>query len=137
MLFLIKKFRQLKSHNLQEDGFTLIELLVVIIMLGILSSISSITVTKMISKARHTEGITYVKQCQNAQAAYYIEHGEFSESLSKLGLPLQTKYFIYETDILPVNQSENNNEVLACCMGAEKTEDSQMYFLCTGSSDAL
>ncbi len=123
-----------KHHQSKNSGFTLIELLVVIIILGILASISLGSMLNMISKARETEAMTNVNYCQKQQQTYYAENTKFAESLKTIGLPNETKNYIYQTEIFPPTEPEDGNETLACCMAAEKGGAGQMLFVCVSNN---
>lgn len=132
LIFLIDKCY--RHHQSKTSGFTLIELLVVIIILGILASISLGSMLKMISKAKETEAITNVNYCQKQQQTYYAENTRFAESLKTIGLPSETKNYIYQTEIFPPTEPEDGNETLACCMAAEKGGAGQMLFTCISNN---
>lgn len=123
-----------KHHQSKTSGFTLIELLVVIIILGILASISLSSMLNMIGKARETEAMTNVNYCQKQQQTYYLENTRFAESLETIGLPNETKNYIYQTEIFPPTEPEDGNQTLACCMAAEKGGAGQMVFACVSNN---
>ena len=131
ILLIDKSARDYQSKN---SGFTLIELLVVIIILGILVSISLGSMLNMIGKAKETEAITNVSYCQQQQQTYYLENTRFAESLETIGLPNETKNYIYKTEIFPPTEPEDGNETLACCMAAEKGGAEQMLFACVSNN---
>lgn len=128
LIFLIDK--SYKHHQSKTSGFTLIELLVVILILGILASISLASMLNMISKARETEAITNLNYCTKQQQTYYLENTKFTESLETIGLPNETKNYIYKTEIFPPTKPEDGNQTLACCMATEKGGTEQMVFTC-------
>jgi len=132
LIFLIDK--SYKHHQSKTSGFTLIELLVVIIILGILASISLSSMLNMIGKARETEAMTNVNYCQKQQQTYYLENTRFAESLETIGLPNETKNYIYQTEIFPPTEPEDGNQTLACCMAAEKGGAGQMVFACVSNN---
>ncbi|MGB3533091.1 MAG: type IV pilin-like G/H family protein [Microcoleaceae cyanobacterium] len=122
------------NFQLQISGFTLIELLVVISIIGILASISTTTMFKIIHKAKETEAITNINYCQKKQQAYYAENTRFAESLELIGLPNETPNYLYKLEIFPPTQPEDGNVTLTCCMALEKGGARQMLSLCTGSN---
>ncbi|MGB7250574.1 MAG: type IV pilin-like G/H family protein [Phormidesmis sp.] len=88
---------QLKAKLLQHfagkktnGGFTLIELLVVIIIIGILSAIALPSFLNQANKAKQSEAKTYVGSMNRAQQAYYLERGDFTATISDLGLGIAT-----------------------------------------------
>ncbi len=132
LIFLIDKSP--RDDQSKKSGFTLIELLVVIIIIGILASISLSSMLNMIGKAKETEAITNVSYCQKQQQTYYLENTRFAESLETIGLPNETKNYIYQTEIFPPTEPEDGNETLACCMAAEKGGAEQMLFACVSNN---
>lgn len=131
LIFLI--YKSYKHHQSKTSGFTLIETLIVIIILGILASISLGSMLNMISKARETEAMTNVNYCQKQQQTYYLENTKFAESLETIGLPNETKNYIYQTKIFPPTEPEDGNQTLACCMAAEKVGTRQTVFGCVSN----
>ena len=132
LIFLIDK--SYKHHQSKTSGFTLIELLVVILILGILASISLASMLNMISKARETEVLTNISYCQKQQQAYYLENTKFAESLETIGLPNETKNYIYKTEIFPPIKPEDGNQTLACCMAVEKGGTDKIALNCVSNN---
>jgi general secretion pathway protein G len=122
------------DSQLQISGFTLIELFVVISILGILASISTTTMFKIIHQAKETEAITNINYCQKKQQAYYAENTRFAESLDLIGLSSETPNYLYKLEIFPPTQPEDGNITLACCMALEKAGERQMLSLCTSNN---
>ena len=128
LIFLI--YKSYKHHSSKTSGFTLIELLVVIIIVGILASICLGSMLNMIRKARETEVMTNISYCQKQQQAYYLENKKFAESLETIGLPNETKNYIYKTEIFPPTKPEDGNQTLACCIAVEKGGTDKIAFDC-------
>jgi prepilin-type N-terminal cleavage/methylation domain-containing protein len=122
-----------RLYRKQNSGLTLVELLVVIIIIGILATISLGAMLKFINEAKQVEGITYVNTCQKKQLAYYAENTQFTDSLELLGLPKETKNYMFKVDIFPPTKPEDGNETLACCMAGEKGGNSDRVFMCASS----
>ena len=78
-----------------NDGFTLIELLIVIIVVGILSAIALPAFLNQASKARQSEAKTYIGSMNRAHQADYLQRGSFTNSVSDLGLGIQTETAAY------------------------------------------
>jgi type IV pilus assembly protein PilA len=77
----------------QSQGFTLIELLVVIIILGILAAVALPNLFSQIGRAREAEGKQILTSLANAQQAYFVEKGTFSDSLNNLDSVVTSKHF--------------------------------------------
>jgi prepilin-type N-terminal cleavage/methylation domain-containing protein len=122
-----------RLYRKQNSGLTIVELLVVIIIIGILATISLGAMLKFINEAKQVEGITYVNTCQKKQLAYYAENTQFTDSLELLGLPKETKNYMFKVDIFPPTKPEDGNETLACCMAGEKGGNSDRVFMCASS----
>ena len=102
LLLLSLRYRQQTlgktNHNPDDTaGFTLIELLVVIIIIGILAAVALPTMLDQANKAQQAGVKTHLGAYNRAQQAYYFENGNFSSTVSNLGLgiPEETKYHSY------------------------------------------
>lgn len=65
-------------NKTKNRGFTLIELLVVVIIIGILAAIAVPAYLNQASKARQSEGKTYLSTIVRAQQVYIIEKRRFA-----------------------------------------------------------
>lgn len=75
------------------EGFTLIELLVVVIIIGSLSAIALPNLISQTGKARETEAKNNLSSIGIAQQIYFFERGMFADSLAKLDVSFQRKYY--------------------------------------------
>ncbi len=67
-------------------GFTLIELLVVVLIIGILAAVAVPQYQKTVLRARIMSAVPFVKAVYDAQQLYYLEHGAYADSISKLDI---------------------------------------------------
>ncbi|MGH8001410.1 MAG: type IV pilin-like G/H family protein [Brasilonema sp.] len=94
-----KLLQYLFKKQKDNAGFTLIELLVVIIIIGILSAIALPSFLSQANKAKQSEAKTYVASMNRAQQVYYLENGEFTDEIDKLGIGIKTNTENYEYKI--------------------------------------
>ncbi|MBO5911658.1 MAG: prepilin-type N-terminal cleavage/methylation domain-containing protein [Elusimicrobiaceae bacterium] len=69
-------------------AFTLIELLVVVLIIGILAAVAVPQYQKAVYKSRVVEAISMLKALQQAQEAYYLANGDYTDDLSKLDVEI-------------------------------------------------
>jgi len=92
-------------------GFTLTELIIVTIMVGILSAVALPSLIKQADKAKQVEAKLSVGAMNRAQQAYYLENTVFANSLSELGIGVQSQTDDYDYSIQINNSIATNNGV--------------------------
>jgi prepilin-type N-terminal cleavage/methylation domain-containing protein len=67
------------------SGFTIIELMIVVAIIALLSIIAIPNFFSFLGKAKRAEAYMNLGSIYTAQKAYWIEHGHYSNDLSKIG----------------------------------------------------
>jgi type IV pilus assembly protein PilA len=90
-----------------EQGFTILFVLI----FGMLSAIALPSFLNQATKARQSEGKTYVGSMNRAQQAYQLENNAFTDSLDKLGLGIRSETESYSYSIRLGTQTGINQTV--------------------------
>lgn len=71
-----------------KKGFTLIELLVVVLIIGILASVALPQYQKAVLKSRIAQMLPFMASVKNAQEAYYLANGEYTDDWASLDVTI-------------------------------------------------
>ena len=71
---------------MNNKAFTLIELLVVVLIIGILAAVALPQYKNAVEKAHATEAITQIRALADAEKAYYLANGEYTDSFEELSV---------------------------------------------------
>lgn len=83
------------SGEKMKKGFTLIELLVVVLIIGVLAGAALPQYKMAVEKARVQEAVVQLKAIADAQEAYYMSNGKYTNDLNDLGIKTHENGYLY------------------------------------------
>lgn len=84
----------------KSKAFTLIELLIVVAIIGVLSSIVSISVKSSFKESRDAKRLQEIKSIRNALELYNVDHGKYPE-VKAISSPTDTGWPVLEAALSP------------------------------------
>ena len=86
----------------RRGGFTLIELLVVVLIIGILSAVALPQYQYAVERARLSEAFILSKHLKDAEEAYHMANGVYTNSFEELGVQIPSGYRAEQVGEMPV-----------------------------------
>ena len=107
----------------KQKGFTLIELMITVVIIGILASIAYPNYTQYVARAARGDALAGVMHVSNLQEQYYLDHRDFTDNMTLLGLPQDP--WVVENTYYKVDTTINGDDytVTATAVGVQATRD--------------
>ena len=91
------------TPSFNNGAFTLIELLVVVLIIGILAAVAVPQYQRAVYKARAAEAVIILKALVQAEEAYFLANGMYTNSIENLDISIQkaknTLFLVLSKDI--------------------------------------
>lgn len=97
-----------------KAGFTLIELLVVVLIIGILAAVAVPQYTQAVNKSRAVQAITMLKSIMDAQEAYYLANGDYTNDINELDVEVPENLKGNTANYNDTESDTPNQYVFAC-----------------------
>ncbi len=123
-----------KSMKEKDEGFTLIELLVVIIIIGILAAIAIPVFLNQRKKGWDAQAKSDARNLASIQEAYIIDHDDYVDFDSSLGVSPSEEFDGYRDSDLVVTKARANGALGYCIISKSRSQD---YFIYDSQSGGL
>ena len=99
------------SGRTATAGFTLIELLVVVLIIGILSAVALPQYNKAVEKSRATEALTMIRAAIQAEEAYYLANGEYTDDMEALDISIPSTDNFYLESLADGDEDDSRIQI--------------------------
>ena len=103
--------RTAKTFHTASEGFTLIELLVVVLIIGILSAVALPQYNKAVEKSRATEALTMIRAAIQAEEAYYLANGEYTDDMEALDISIPSTDNFYLESLADGDEDDSRIQI--------------------------
>ncbi|WP_428059718.1 type IV pilin protein [Candidatus Avelusimicrobium stercoris] len=114
---LIKRERKIggplgcRLQGTATSGFTLIELLVVVLIIGVLSAVALPQYNKAVEKSRATEALTMIRAAIQAEEAYYLANGEYTDDMEALDISIPSTDNFYLESLADGDEDDSRIQI--------------------------